>query len=207
MPGARKPVIKTVIFDLGNVLLRYDARKAALRFARECGIPLTRLWKHFFISSVEKAYTRGEISSLEFFRHAKKVLGFKVGFRTFKHYWNDIFLESEGMEALLCDLKRRYPLYLISNTNKLHFEHIKKNYSLLRHFKRTFPSHEVGARKPERAIYETVLKTLGLNPAETVFIDDMPAFVRGARHAGMHAIRFRSKNQLLKDLRKLGVKI
>ena len=47
--------IKTVIFDLGNVLLNYDAEKAAKQFAASCGVPVKKVWEHFFTSSVEKA--------------------------------------------------------------------------------------------------------------------------------------------------------
>lgn len=202
-----KPEIKTVIFDLGNVLLNFDAKRSALRFARECHVPWTHAWKHFFISKVEKSYTRGEITCRQFYAHAKKALKMPVDFNTFKHYWNDIFWENEGMDDLLADLRKRYPLYLISNTNKMHFDHIKENFKILRHFKKTFPSHEVGARKPDREIYEKVLRRIRLRPEQTVFVDDKKEFVDGARKVGMNAIVFRNKSQLIRDLRKLGIRI
>jgi putative hydrolase of the HAD superfamily len=109
------------------------------------------------------------------------------------------------MDDLLKELKKRYPLYLISNTNEMHFNHIKSKYKILRHFKKTFPSHKMGHRKPEREIYEKVLAQIGLKPEETVFIDDVPQFVEGARKAGMRAVRFRNQKQLLKDLARLGI--
>ena len=200
--------IKTVIFDLGNVLLNYNARKAAKRFAKGCQVPLLKVWIHFFTSPTEKAYTRGEISSYAFYRHAKHSLRFPVDYVTFRNYWNEIFWENPGMEALLKKLKKRYPLYLISNTNKMHFDHVKKKFpKMLRHFRRTFPSHEVGKRKPDVKIYKKVLKAIRRKPEEAVFIDDVPKFVKGARKAGMHAIRFRDKKQLIRDLRKLRVKV
>lgn len=202
-----RPAIKSVIFDLGNVLLNYDAVRAANCFAKACQVPRIKVWIHFFTSPTEKAYTRGHISSYEFYRHAKQVLKFPVNYKTFCHYWNDIFWENKGMDALLAKLKKRYPLYLISNTNAMHFNYIKKKFTILRHFKRTFPSHEVGHRKPEPEIYEKVLGKIRLRPEDTVFIDDVPKFVKGARDAGMHAIRFRNKKQLIKDLGKLGVKM
>ena len=202
----KRPAIKAVIFDLGNVLLNYDAHKAAVRFATACRVPILKIWLHFFTSPAEKAYTRGEISSYEFYRHAKRALKFPVGYKTFKHFWNDIFWENDGMEGLLKRLKKRYPLYLISNTNAMHFNHVKKNFKILRHFKKTFPSHEMGHRKPDREIYEKVLGRIRLRPEETVFIDDVSRFVNGARAVGMHAVRFRSKAQLMGDLRRLGVR-
>ncbi len=197
--------IKAVIFDLGNVLVNYDVEKAARRFSAASGLTTREIWKRFFLSRFEQAFTRGEISTREFHRTACKTLGVSIPLATFRHYWNDIFWENPGMDRLLSRLKKHYPLYLISNTNALHFNHIKKHFKLLRHFKRKFPSHEVGARKPDLRIYRRVLKKIGLRPEETVFIDDMKSFIRGARKAGMRAIHFKGRPALLKALRKLGI--
>ena len=199
--------IEAVIFDLGNVLLNYDAKRSAIKFSKLSGVPIVKLWRHFFISRTEKAYTRGEVSSREFYRHAKGALKFEVSFKDFSDCWNDIFVENPGMDQLLTQLQKKYPLYLISNTNKLHFDYIKKNFKILRHFKKTFPSHEVGLRKPDARIFRTVLKEIGYKPREAVFIDDAPQFVRGAKRVGLHALRFQTKNKLVKDLRKFDIQI
>ena len=198
--------IKAVIFDLGNVLVNYDVEKAAQRFSAVSGLSTREIWKRFFLSKFEQAYTRGEISTREFHRIACKTLGVPMPLATFRHYWNDIFWENPGMDRLLAQIKKHYPLYLISNTNAMHFTYLKKHFKLLRHFKRRFPSHEVGARKPDPKIYRRVLKKIGLCPEETVFIDDMKSFIAGARKVGIHAIHFKGRPALLKTLRKLGIR-
>lgn len=202
----KNPEIKAVIFDLGNVLVNYDVKRAARRFSEAGGISQIRIWAHFFLSRFEQAYTRGELSTLEFYRAASRVFKKPIPYETFKHYWNDIFWENPGMDRLLRRLKKQYPLYLISNTNDLHFSYIKKHFRILRHFKKRFPSHEVGARKPDLKIYRRVLRKIGLRPEKTVFIDDMKKFIVGARKVGMHAIHFKTRERLIKDLRKLGIK-
>lgn len=202
----KNPVIKAVIFDLGNVLVNYDVEKAAKRFSAASGLSTKEIWRRFFLSKFEQAYTRGEISTREFHRIACKTLGASIPLATFSHYWNDIFWENPGMDRLLRRLKKHYPLYLISNTNALHYTHIKKHFKLLRHFKKRFPSHEVGARKPDLKIYRRVLRKIGLRPEETVFIDDMKSFIAGARKAGMHALRFKTRTRLIRDLRRLGIR-
>lgn len=199
------PKIKTVIFDLGNVLVNYDVEKAAKRFSAASGLSTKEIWKRFFLSRFEQAYTRGEISTREFHRIACKTLGVAIPYATFRHYWTDIFWENPGMDQLLGRLKEHYPLYLISNTNHMHFTYIKEQFRILRHFKRVFPSHKVGARKPDLKIYRRVLKKIGVRPQETVFIDDMESFIAGARKAGMHAIHFKNRKSLIQDLRKLGI--
>lgn len=198
--------IKAVIFDLGNVLVNYDVEKAARRFSAVSCLSTRQIWKRFFLSKFEQAYTRGEISTKEFHGIACKILGVSMPLAAFRHFWNDIFWENPGMDKLLARIRKHYPLYLISNTNRMHFTYIKKHFKLLRHFKKKFPSHEVGARKPDLKIYRRVLKKIGLRPQETVFIDDMKSFIRGARKAGMHAIHFKARRQLVRDLRSLGIR-
>lgn len=197
--------IKTIIFDLGNVLINYDARIAAKKFSKKANIPLMKVWLHFFTSPTEKAYTRGEITSYAFYKHSREALGTSISFQDFSKCWNEIFKVNPGMESLVRKLKKNYPLYLISNTNKLHYDYLRKRYKVLNHFKKRFPSHIVGMRKPDIKIYKHVLKHIRFRPEETVFIDDASAFVRGAKKAGMNAIQFRSKPQLIRDLKKLGV--
>lgn len=200
--------VRAVIFDLGNVLLHYDAVHAARRFSRTARVPFDKVWRHFFTSRVEKAYTRGEITTQEFYRHAQHAFNSRIHFSTFARLWNDIFWENKGIHSILKKLSRRYPLYLISNTNELHFNHVRKSYPhLFTHFRKTFPSHVVGRRKPDRRIYWRVLKTMKLRPEETVFVDDVPKFVQAARKVGMKAIQFRSNPELVRELRKLGVEL
>lgn len=189
-------------------MIHFDARRAARRFARETGVSEEKVWRHFFTSKVEKAYTRGEITTREFFRHAQRAFHSGVSFRTFEKLWNDIFWENKGIRPLLARLARRYPLYLISNTNALHFNHVKRRFpAIFRRFKRTFPSHVMGHRKPDPKIFWKVLKMTKLRPEEVIFIDDMPPFVESARRLGMHAIRFRSNAHLKKELRNFGISI
>ncbi len=202
----KKSEIKAVIFDLGNVLVNYDVEKAARRFSEASGLTPKEIWRRFFLSRFEQAYTRGELTTREFHKIACETLGTRIPLATFSHYWNDIFWENPGMEKLLARIKKHYPLYLISNTNALHFNYIKKRFGLLRHFDRKFPSHEVKARKPDVRIFRRVLKKIGLRPEETVFIDDMKSFIVGARKAGMQTIHFKGRTALIKSLRKLRIR-
>ena len=87
-----------------------------------------------------------------------------------------------------------YKLYLLSNTNEMHInyytEYLKQQFGrdlLSELFDRTFYSHEIGFRKPNREAFEYVLKAERLKPAETLFIDDLEHNVIGARQTGMQA--------------------
>ena len=199
-------MIKAILFDMGNVLIGFDAAKSSKAFSELLGVPEVELWEVFFSSELERSYTRGEISSEEFY---EKVLEHfpskKLDYDTFARLWNDIFTEKSEMEELLVRLKKEYPLYLISNTNELHFEYVRKRFRLIDHFTKCFPSHNVGHRKPDRAMFEHVLRDIELQADETVFIDDMADFVEAARRLGIHGIQFTSRRALETSLKKLGV--
>lgn len=196
--------MKAIIFDLGNVLIFFDPFRAARRFAREAKVPLVKVFTHFFISRAEKDYTRGEMTSRQFFEHARRAFRSRIDYATFRHLWNDIFTPNRRILPLLKKLSRQYPLYLISNTNELHFNHVRKTYpEFFRYFRKTFPSHQMGCRKPEAKIYRKVLAAIHLRPEEALFIDDVGSFVKAARKVGMHALQFKNNQQLKKDLRRL----
>lgn len=198
-------MIKAILFDLGNVLLNYDLSKAAAQFSKESKVSFLKVWFHFLTSSAEYEYACGKISSRAFYERAKRALRFETGYRAFCRLWNGIFCENAGMADLLKELRCHYPLYLITNTNALHYTYIKKNYTLLKYFKKKFASHEAGCRKPEPLIYRKVLVAIHLRPEETIFIDDNPLFVRGAKKVGMHALHFKNRDQLIRDLKRKGL--
>ena len=202
----QKVRIKALLFDMGNVLLFFDARRSSKAFSKLVGVPEEKVWNIFFISDLERAYTRGEISSKKFFKEVSTYFPKKIDFATFAALWNDIFTENEEMSQLLAKLKKRYPLYLISNTNDLHYNYVRKHFRILRHFTKCFPSHAVGHRKPDPSMFRHVLRSIKLKPEETVFIDDIQEYVDSAKRLGIQGVQFRSRSELEKDLRRLGVK-
>ena len=198
---------QAIFFDLGNVLVMFDASRALKKFSKIFEVAEKDLWDELFLSDLERAYTKGEISSKEFFLSIQKKFKKPLQFQEFAHIWNDIFWANEKMEELVKNLSRSYKLYLISNTNELHFEYIKKNFSVLKYFERCFPSHEVGFRKPDAAIYRYVLEKTALKPTEVVYIDDIPEFVASAQSLGIPSVVFSSREQLDKELGKLGIRV
>ena len=101
---------------------------------------------------------------------------------------------------------KHYLLYMISNTNDLHFEYICKHFPIASHFNGYFPSHVVGHRKPDQAMFEHVIREIKLRPEETVFVDDIAEFVESAKHLGIYGIQFTTREALEAELRHLGIK-
>ncbi len=197
--------IRAILFDMGNVLLFFNAKISSRAFSEATGLSEEEIWELFFVSELEQRYTRGEISSRDFYEQVSQRFPKKINYETFGRLWNDIFTENLEMDELLEQLKKHCPLYLISNTNDLHFEYIKKQFGLMKHFTGFFPSHQVGHRKPNPAMFQHVLKEIKLKPEETVFIDDIIEFVDSAKQLGMNAIQFTTRKHLEVELQKLGV--
>ena len=198
--------IKAIMFDMGNVLIFFDAKRSSKAFSEAVGVPEDKIWQTFFVSELERIYTRGEISSEEFYQKVSEHFPKKIDFTTFTHLWNDIFTENSEMSDLLKRLKKHYPLYLISNTNDLHFEYVRTKFPVVQHFEKCFPSHVVGHRKPDKAMFEHVLREIKLKPEETIFVDDVAEFVESAKSLGIHGVQFTSRQDLEKELHKLGIK-
>lgn len=198
-------MIRAIMFDLGNVLLFFNAKISSKAFSKATGLPEEQLWQLFFVSELERCYTRGEITSKTFYNQVCGHFPKKISYKTFGRLWNDIFTENLEMDGLLRKLKKHYPLYLISNTNDLHFEYIRKKFKLMKHFTDFFPSHKVGHRKPDPVMFRHVLKKIKLKPEETVFIDDIEEFVKSAESLGIQGIQFKTCSKLKRELKKLGI--
>ena len=108
-------------------------------------------------------------------------------------------------EELFAALKKRYRLLLLSNTNAIHFEMVRENYPLLRHFDHLVLSYKVGALKPSPLIYAEALKHAQCAPEECFFTDDIAAYVEGARAAGIDAVQFENREQIERELKARGV--
>jgi len=152
-------------------------------------------------------FESGQIAPEEFVQELCGVLDLRMEYPRFCEVWSSIFLpETLIPESLLEGLRRRYRLLLLSNTNAIHFEMIRENYALLKHFDEYILSYEVGAMKPTPRIYEEAIARAGCEPGECFFADDIPEYVEGARKAGIDAVRFESAGQIENELRKRGVR-
>ena len=93
---------------------------------------------------------------------------------------------------ILLALRKKYKVYLLSNTNEIHLEWVnsdlEKNHDIsdfdVRFFDKTFYSHLIGFRKPDVAVYNYVTLNAPIKPKETIFIDDILRNIQGAQSAG-----------------------
>jgi len=189
MPNSK---IAAIAFDLGGVLVRVDH----VRFCRGlaalgAGRP-EEVYAAIFGTALEPGYDTGLLSSREFYRRVRDHFRLALPYPQFCALWNDIFDPMEGMAEAVARLKQRYPLFLVSNTNPLHFRYVRERFPLLDNFRRFILSYRVGSRKPEPGIYQALIREVGQPPEHCLYLDDKLPFVEAARDHGLVSWHFTS---------------
>lgn len=200
------PVIRAILFDLGNTIVPFDFRPAYARLERLCPWPAAEIPQRLSRTDLVQRFETGAVGPQEFVQRLCAELDLSMTYAEFCELWSSIFRSDTLIpESLLASLAERHRLLLVSNTNAIHFETIRANYPLLRHFHDYVLSYEVGAAKPSPHIYQEAIARAGCAPRECFFVDDLSVCVEGARREGMEAARFESVKQLEQDLRASGV--
>jgi putative hydrolase of the HAD superfamily len=96
-------------------------------------------------------------------------------------------------------------MFVLSNLHRASFERVRSTLGIFELFDGSVVSCEVGAAKPEPAIYQRLLDDFGLEPADTVFIDDMRVNLDGAAEFGMATVLFTDVARCRNELRAVGV--
>jgi HAD superfamily hydrolase (TIGR01509 family) len=191
------------IFDIGNVLVRFDHGHAARAFAA-MGADLS---DRAGLEDLAARYERGAVDRAEFLAALRVLLRHAADDADVARAWNEIFEPNLPMWELVEKLHAEYPLYLLSNTNCLHHEYLLCEYAIFGKFSDGVFSYRARSAKPERAIFEEAIGQFGVQPAATVYLDDLTANVEAARGAGLRAFRYDSDahGDLLSTLRAEGV--
>ena len=198
--------ITAITFDLGNVLIKVDHFRFCRRLAALAALSPQEVYAQVFESGLEPGYDTGRITSREFYERVTAHFGVALPYSRFCDLWCDLFDPMEGMAEVVEHLSSSFPLLLLSNTNSLHFDYIQARFAaLLQPFRAFVLSYEVGSRKPEPAIYQSLIRQAGRPPEEILFIDDKVSFVEAARGQGLTAWQFRSPQELQPELARHGL--
>lgn len=186
-------MVKIVVFDLGNVILPFDHLPIAKRLhARMCDRTMhTADQIHDYIFDWDAGsyirYEEGAVTTAAFVRDICRRFDLDLDLAGFSVLWNDIFTLDREVAAIIGELKaRRIPLFILSNTNELHWTHCRATYPVMGLFDTLIASHEVKLRKPFRPIFEELLRRApGVQPGDVLFIDDWEKNVLGAGAVGI----------------------
>ena len=204
---AAKP-IKTIIFDIGRVLVRVNVANAKAGLAKGLSLSPEELWAAIEKDPRWQDWQEGRMSARDWYLNLTRRLGVTMDFAQFTEVWNSA-LDPEPIHpnSLFEGLAKKYKLGLLSNTDPLHVAQLESSYEFMSYFPpatRTY-SCSVGASKPDPVIFRHALQVCKAKAEETVYIDDIGGYVEAARKLGMEGIQFQSGEQLREEFAGLGV--
>ena len=184
--------LEAIIFDLGGVILNLDYQLTIDAF-KNIGIDdFDRMYTQAKQHDLFDKYETGKISSQHFINSLLPFLPKGTSPNKVVQSWNAMILDFPLHRLNLLDkLKNKYRIFLLSNTNDIHLQEVKRslskttNRTLESYFEKTYVSHEMNMRKPNKEIFETVCLENKLNPANTLFIDDTIGHIEGAKKIGL----------------------
>jgi putative hydrolase of the HAD superfamily len=173
---------RALLSDIGNVLVSFDFRPAAARFAERCPYSADDVLRR--LDPLKVPLESGGLMGEEFVRRGMEIIRFDGSPGEFTAIWCDIFQTNTAMEHTLATLPAALPSYLLSNTSDLHKEHLLREFPVFRHFSSGVYSYLARSMKPDEAIFRTAIDSLGLVPGETLFVDDLAPNIATAQRLG-----------------------
>ncbi len=201
LQGDNGEVIRSLLFDMGNVLIPFDIHRGYNALAAHSGLSQQEVATRIRDSGLYNLYESGQVETEEFLDRFSTLLGLKTSLSEFREIWNSIFLpETATSEALIQELKQRYRLVLLSNTNELHYGWLRERYPILNHFDAFTLSYAEKAMKPDERIYAAAVANAQCRPEECFFTDDIERYVEAARDFGIDAETFTDEANLRRHL-------
>ena len=189
------------LFDIGNVIIGVDFIPSLKKLIPEGTSDIdSRLDA---VIERKDEFEAGRIDPEIYFPWAAETLGFDGDMETFLKAWTDIFFPNLPMWKNIESLHAAgHRLFLFSNIQNAHIEHLRQNYPIFDKFEGGIFSYQTGHIKPEAEIYQIAIDQFDLTPETTAYIDDLPANIAGGKKAGFicHTYRVDRHNEFLRWL-------
>ena len=180
-------MIDTIIFDFGDVFINLD-KQASLTALKKLGLDS---WNDD-LEQLNQQFERGKVTEVQFMIGLKKLIP-NASIDDLRAAWNSVLIDFPLRRLEFLELlKRKYRLFLLSNTDEIHiskFEH-KAGATFAREFYQCFEkvyfSFEIGIRKPDPEAFKYIINKHELSTKRTLFIDDKKVNTDIAASLGMH---------------------
>lgn len=183
--------IKSIIFDLGAVLLNISYQKTIEEFDKLGIKNSSTFYSKKLQTNIFNLLETGEISESDFIKEIQKQCTEATNTQIL-YAWNAMLLDLPLRRVeLLKQLKKDFNLYLLSNTNSIHITEFEnkigsKQYKeLYQLFDKVYYSHKIGHRKPNAKAFQLIIEENNLIAEEILFIDDSPQHIEGAKKLGI----------------------
>ncbi len=205
--GPPPPDTQALLFDLGGVLVEVDFTRALEAWEPFSALGIDELRRRFAFDEAYARHERGEIGAPTYFAHLIDALQLSASVEQVEAGWNSVFAgEIVETRQLVEAARQRLTCCAFTNTNASHMRAWSALYPrVVSAFDRIFASHQMGLRKPERAAFEYICRSLGLPPGSILFFDDLIENVQAARQAGLQAVWVRSPRDVAEALHSAGI--
>jgi putative hydrolase of the HAD superfamily len=194
--------IKNIIFDYGNVIFEIDFKITQNAFAQLGITDIENFFAHKGHNHLFDDFETGAISPEEFRAGIRKAANKpELTDEEIDKAWNSLLIGTmQENHDLLLKVKDKYRTFLLSNNNEIHYnwiiDYLKTTFKINNYdnyFEKAYFSQHMKLRKPNINIFEQVLKDNRLDPAETLFIDDSPQHIEGAKKVGLNTLLMTEK--------------
>jgi len=194
--------IKVIAIDFGGVYFTWDSDRFAKELSAKVNVTHTKA-KEAAIKDIH-LLVLGKITETQYWHTFCEIIGKDVDHDILKKVTMDHFKPIKPVVTLMSSLRKKYKIALVTNQHSM-LDDLDKKYDFYRNFDLVVCSHILKAAKPQKKIYQEVLKKLKVEAEEVIFIDDMQKNVDGAKELGMDGIHFKNITQLKADLAKRNI--
>ena len=197
-----------IYFDLGNVLLFFDHRRAARQMGAVPGIDAVRVYQVVFGTDLEHRFETGELDERQFYEEFCQATDTRPDIDALTLAGNDIFTPNVPLFPIVAALQSAgCRLGILSNTSPAHWNYCADGrYIMIRRaFELAALSYEIKACKPDAKIFAAAAQLAGVPPQDILFFDDVAGHVDGARAAGFDAVQYRDAQGVASELRARGL--
>lgn len=188
----RHIMIKNIIFDWGGVLIHLDKQRCTEAFAKHGVVVSDEVTNPYGQRTDLKDFELGLMTVEEFHETVRRVYAPTMSDEEIDEAWSALLLGiPEYKLDKLLSLRERYRLFLLSNTNAVHWRVGRKcfdykGYKAEDYFDQIFLSHEIHELKPTPEAFMKVAQLAGIKPEETLFVDDLQVSCDAAAALGFH---------------------
>ncbi len=196
--------IKNIIFDFGGVIIDIDYKRSIDAFVKLGCSDFGKIYSQASQTEIFDKIDKGLISNDEFRNELKKYFPPETTVQMIDDAWNAILIGiPEHRIHLLEQIRKNYQIFLMSNTNAIHYieytKELKEKFGyddLSCLFEKVYLSFELGMRKPDQNFFKLILEENHLSPRETAFIDDLDLNLIPAQNLGMKTIWLNNGNDV-----------
>lgn len=194
--------IKNIVFDFGRVLLNIDPMLTQMGLS-ELGYRPDDESKGAKDDAIVTNLESGKISPDEFISSVLSVVSETATSNDIIRVWNAMLLDfPEKHVKTLLKLKQNYRVFLLSNSNQIHYDFYIRSFretygfELSSLFEKMWFSFQLGMIKPNIEIFKYILKDADLIPSETLFVDDTLMHIESARKTGIRGFHLTADNDI-----------